>query len=227
MARRPRNYLKGYTYHLVQRGVNRARTFFKPEDYFYYLTLWRDYSTRTDLQVHAYCLMGNHVHFLVTPQKNDSISNTTRLVGSRYAAWINKQNSRTGTLWEGRHWSSLIDSDNYLLRCYRYIELNPVRARLCLVPEGYLWSSYHLNTGSDTGWLEPHPLFLELGSDQHLRSEIYAEFVKEDTSQAEVTMFNKGFLTNRPTAEHEFIKQVETRHGISFGQGYIGRPWSR
>ena len=152
IPRRARTYLPGYPYHIVQRGNNREVCFIEPENYQYYLLLWQELAKRYGVSVHAYCLMINHIHFLVTPWRESAISNTMKVVGSRYAQYINLLYKRTGTLWEGRHRSSLVQSERYLLTCYRYIELNPVRARMVDHPEEYRWSSYGVNAWGDESW---------------------------------------------------------------------------
>ncbi len=136
MPRRARCYLPGYPYHIVQRGNNREACFIEPENYQFFLELWQQLSVRYQVRVHAYCLMTNHIHFLATPEFDDSISQTMKMIGSRYAQYINKTYRRTGTLWEGRHRSSLVQSDRYLLVCQRYIELNPVRLGWWIGPRG-------------------------------------------------------------------------------------------
>jgi putative transposase len=156
MPRRARHYIPHLPYHLVQRGNNREPCFVEPENYQLYLALWQELSERYGVAVHAYCLMTNHVHFLVTPGSDDAISKLMKNVGSRYAQYINRKYRRTGTLWEGRHKSSLIQSERYLLTCYRYIELNPVRAAMVKRPEEYRWSSYNANAWEDSSWLKPH-----------------------------------------------------------------------
>ena len=145
MPGRKRMYLAGLPYHLVQRGNNREVCFVEPENYQYYLQLWKECSKRYRIAVHAYCLMTNHIHFLVTPENSDSISRAMSVIGSRYAYYFNKTYKRTGTIWEGRHKSSLIQSDRYFLTCCRYIELNPVVAGMVNKPEEYKWSSYLAN----------------------------------------------------------------------------------
>ena len=135
MPRRKRMYLPGYPYHIVQRGYNREACFVEPENYQYYLGLWKECTRRYGLAVHAYCLMTNHIHFLVTPDSEGSISRAMQVVGSRYAYYLNKSYRRTGTVWEGRHKSSLVQSERYLLTCMRYIELNPVVASMVEKPE--------------------------------------------------------------------------------------------
>jgi putative transposase len=141
MPRRARLYLPELPYHIVQRGNNREACFIEPENYQFYLELWKEISKRYGALVHSYCLMTNHIHFLVTPTTDTSISNTMKVVGSRYAQYINKKYGRTGTLWEGRHRSSLVQSEKYFLVCCRYIELNPLRSGMVGVPEEYQWSS--------------------------------------------------------------------------------------
>lgn len=126
MPRRPRNYLPGFPHHVVQRGNNRETCFIASENDQFHLDLWKALSRRHGVAVHADRLMTNHIHFLVTPESKASISSTLKVAASRYAQYINKKYHRTGTLWEGRHRSSLVQSERYLLTCTRYIELNPV-----------------------------------------------------------------------------------------------------
>lgn len=137
MPRRPRMYLPGLPYHLVQRGNNRKACFFDSADREHYLDLLSQTSQLYGVAIHAYVLMTNRIHLLLTPEQSESISRLTRVVGSRYAQYVNKKYSRTGTLWEGRHKSSPVDTQTYLLKCYRYIELNPVRARMVDKPDEY------------------------------------------------------------------------------------------
>lgn len=145
MLRRARMYLTGLPYHIVQCGNNREACFIESENYQFYLELWKELAIRYGVTVHAYCLMTNHVHFLATPDDENAISRTMKVVGSRYAQYVNKKYRRTGTLWEGRHRSSLVQSERYLLTCMRYIECNPVRAQMVTRPEEYRWSSYGTN----------------------------------------------------------------------------------
>ena len=163
MPRRARMYILGFPYHVIQRGNNREACFIEPENYIFYLELWKKLSKRYGVAVHAYCLMTNHIHFLVTPEDEEAISKMMKSVGSRYAQYINLKYKRTGTLWEGRHRSSLVQTEKYLLRCYRYIELNPVRADIVKRPEEYKWSSYGVNAWGDDSWLVPHEEYLRLG----------------------------------------------------------------
>ncbi len=126
MPRRPRQYLPGMPYHVRQRGNNRQACFFENDDRRVYLNLLQTVLKRYDVSLHAYVLMTNHVHLLMTPVAADGVSRSMQVLASRYAHHINKKYGRTGSLWEGRHKSSAVQSDRYLLTCYRYIEMNPV-----------------------------------------------------------------------------------------------------
>jgi len=128
MPRKPRVYLSGVPCHVIQRGNDRQPCFYSEEDYVFYLECLYDACKRYKVNLHAYVLMTNHVHLLVTPRVADGISRVMQSIGRRYVQYVNVTYKRSGTLWEGRHKSSLVDADNYLLSCYRYIEMNPVRA---------------------------------------------------------------------------------------------------
>lgn len=145
MARLPRYFLPGQPQHVIQRGNNRNIIFAGENDYRFYLECLADASGKHSCDIHAYVLMTNHVHLLLTPHHKDSIAKTLQSVGRRYVQYFNHVYQRTGTLWEGRYKATLIDSEAYLLTCYRYIELNPVRAGLVSHPREYPWSSYRLH----------------------------------------------------------------------------------
>ena len=145
MPRKPRFFLPDVPVHVVQRGNNRQAVFFDDSDYRAYLSWIREGCERYGCEIHAYVLMTNHVHLLATPQATNSISRMLQYVGRRYVPYINHTYGRTGTLWEGRFKASLIHAEGYLLTCYRYIELNPVRAQMVEAPELYRWSSFRAN----------------------------------------------------------------------------------
>jgi len=174
MGRRPRINLVGVPQHVIQRGNNREPCFYSNEDYTAYLEFLKIAAEKTNCHVHAYVLMTNHVHLLVTPMEDYGVSALMQSLGKRYVQYINKTYKRTGTLWEGRFKSSLVDSNNYLFTCMRYIELNPVRAHMIDVPSEYCWSSYSFNAMSIVNeLLIPHPLYLELGSTSEERCYAY------------------------------------------------------
>ena len=145
MPRQPRLEIPGIPVHVTQRGVNRCAVFLDDDDRQHYLKLLAASEQRHALQIHAYVLMGNHVHLLISSEKAGALSKAMRQVGQNYVSTFNRRHRRTGTLWEGRFKSCLVDSNRYLLTVYRYIELNPVRAAMVELPEHYSWSSVHAN----------------------------------------------------------------------------------
>ena len=132
MPGKPGMYLPSIPGHVVQRGNDRDPSFFEEENYLSFLDCLKDACGRYDVAVHAYILMTNHIHLLMTPSTDSGISRVMQLLGNRYVQYINKKYRKTGTLWEGRHKASLIDAEQYLLTCYRYIEMNPVRVNVLL-----------------------------------------------------------------------------------------------
>lgn len=224
VPRRSRMYIPELPYHIVQRGNNREACFIEPEDYRFYLDLWEKLSMRYGCIVHAYCLMGNHIHFLVTPAHKTSISNTMKVVGSRYAYYFNKSYARTGTLWEGRHRSSLVQSDRYLLTCMRYIELNPVRACMVERPEAYRWSSYGKNGWGDPGWIQSHDEYLRLGDTGNVRCYAYRELFKSQLSEEDLHRIRKAAHYCQPVGNARFRQQIEQQYGVVLGQVRRGRP---
>ena len=184
--------------HITQRGHNRRDCFLHDTDYLVYLSLLRDLSAQTCCELHAYCLMTNHVHLLLTPSNRLSCASLMRNLGQRYVQYFNKRYQRSGTLWEGRFRSSLVDSALYVVGCYRYIERNPVRARMVASPGDYAWSSYDGNSGrSPNAILTPHAEYLALGLDDAGRHAGYKALVAEEDSPAFLTAIrdatNGGF----------------------------------
>jgi len=227
MPRRARNYIPGLPYHIVQRGNNREACFIEPENYQYYLELWRQLSRRYGAKVHAYCLMTNHVHILATPETKKALSDAMKVVGSRYAQYMNLKYKRTGTLWEGRHRSSLVQSEKYLLSCYRYIELNPVRAGMVLRPEEYRWSSYGVNAWCDEDWLTPHEEYLRLGNNPNARAHAYRELFRVQLSEQDLHLFRKAAHYSHPVGDDRFKAQIEAKYGIVLGNMRRGRPGNK
>ncbi|MCO6413575.1 MAG: transposase [Thiogranum sp.] len=224
MPRRARMYIPGIPYHVVQRGNNREACFLEPENYRVYLELWKKVSPRYGVAVHAYCLMTNHVHFLLTPQHPASISDTMKVVGSRYARYINLRYRRTGSLWEGRHRASMVQSERYLLTCHRYIELNPVRAGIVKRPEQYPWSSYGANAWGDRGWLTPHPEYLRLGGDTEQRCRAYRNLFSLYFCNDDLHLIRKAAHYCQPVADDRFRRQIEAKYGLRAGYMQRGRP---
>ncbi len=164
MPRKRRFFLPGVPVHVVQRGNNRQAVFFDDNDYRAYLDWLGRAAGEHRCSIHAYVLMTNHVHLLMTPADGQAISATLQALGRRFVPCINHSYRRTGTLWEGRFKASPVQQEGYLLACYRYIELNPVRAQMVDKPDDYPWSSYRVNAlGEHNPLLSPHPLYLALG----------------------------------------------------------------
>ena len=179
MPRRKRNFAAGVPVHVIQRGNNRQRCFSQCRDCRSYLAALRETSVEYEVDVHAYVLMPNHVHLLATPAGKDGISRMMQQLGRKYVAYYNKAHNRTGTLWEGRFRSSVIASNRYLLACYRYIEMNPVRAGLVESPEQFEWSSHRVNAFDHPSELvSPHPIVSKLGACAETRNRAYRGLFK-------------------------------------------------
>jgi putative transposase len=184
MPRHPRLDLPGVPQHVVQRGNNRQPCFLREQDYRCYLTQLGEAARSHDCRIHAYVLMTNHVHLLMTPAAVGAVSLTMQSLGRRYVGYINATYRRTGTLWEGRYKSCLIDSQRYLMTCYRYIELNPVRAAMVETPGTYPWSSYRFNAhGSSDALIQPHEDYLALGGTTEQRCAAYQALFLEAIGQ--------------------------------------------
>ena len=174
MARLPRFVITGHPQHVIIRGNNRNPIFNSDEDYRFYLDKLQDACTKHQCAVHAYVLMTNHVHLLITPHTEDGISKTMQMLGRYYVQYFNFTHNRTGTLWEGRYKASLVDSEAFALTCYRYIELNPVRADMVQHPAEYPWSSYRCNAlGQANPLITPHYLYAALGDSVEARQSAY------------------------------------------------------
>ncbi|MDH5632412.1 MAG: transposase [Gammaproteobacteria bacterium] len=176
MPRLPRYVLPGQPQHVIQRGNNRCPIFVADEDYGCFRHYLREASQRQGCHIHAWVFMTNHIHLLVTPDGENSIGKTMQSVGRRYVQYFNTTYQRTGTLWEGRYKATLIDTEQYLFTCYRYIELNPVRANMVSHPGEYRWSSYHYNAlGKADSLIDPHERYLALGSQADKRQAVYRD----------------------------------------------------
>ena len=228
MPRRPRMYLPGIPAHIVQRGINRAPCFFRENDYRIYLNALDTALKRYRVSLHAFVLMTNHVHLLMTPEDEDGISRVMALLGSYYVRYVNKTYERTGTLWEGRHHSSLIETSSYLFRCYRYIELNPCRARVVKRPDAYPWSSYAHNAGGSLeSTIIEHDEYRSLGGCPSVRQQTYRGFFAEELSEQDVCEFREASTYNYPLGSEGFRKNIERQLGRPIGHCRVGRPFSK
>jgi putative transposase len=197
MARRPRVFLKGAAHHIVQRGNNRCDIFRSAEDYKLLLQLLSDTSVEFNLQIHAYVLMTNHVHFLATPSRATTIAATMQAIGRVYVPYYNGKYQRTGALFEGRYRSTIVTSETYFMTCMRYIELNPVRAGLCSGPESYRWSSYASHAlGRPDGLLTNHELYRRLGEHTPDRCHKWRALCADHVSDPELDRMRRDLKGN-------------------------------
>ena len=225
MPRKPRMYVPGMPAHVVQRGNNRRPTFFDDQDYDYYLEVLSKGLVRYRADLHAYALMTNPVHMLITPGREDSIARVFQHVGRLYVLYVNKKYRRTGSLWEGRYKCSLVDADKYLLTCYRYIELNPVVAGMVEKPEEYRWSSYLVNgVGMRSQLIQPHDIYLGLGDEIESRCRRYRELFETEIADESVHKIRKALKFNYPLGNDKFRQEIENYLGRTIGKMEGGRP---
>ncbi|MGB5766265.1 MAG: transposase [Arenicellales bacterium] len=209
MARLPRIVVPGLPLHIIQRGNNRLPVFFVEEDYRYYLNTLTEVSLRYGCAVHAFVLMTNHVHLLMTPEADESVSRCMQALGRKYVRYINDSYGRTGTLWEGRFKSALIDSDRYFLTCYRYIELNPVRANMVAEPGDYQWSSYRSNArGHQDDLITPHEKYIELGADSKERQQTYKQLFSFYTEEDRLNIIRDATQTGAIIGNEKFKQEI-------------------
>jgi putative transposase len=214
MARPARFCLPGQPQQVIQRGNNRDPVFFGEGDYRFYLACLAEACERFDCHLHAYVLMTNHVHLLVSPMSEDGLPRAMQSVGRRYAQFINWRRERTGTLWEGRYRSCAIDGDSYFLVCSRYIELNPVRAAMVAGPADYPWSSFKANAwGRADPLVRPHSLYLSLGTTAAERCQAYRSLFEQQVSEAALGEIRVATQRGWPLGGHGFRDAVEQRCG--------------
>ncbi len=225
MPRRLRLALAGVAVHLIQRGNNRGACFFGDQDYVRYLDHLVEFAPKFGCAVHAFVLMTNHVHLLLTPQQADGPSRLMQRVGQHYVQYVNRTYRRSGTLWEGRFRSCLAQSEDYVLACYRYIELNPVRAGMVRHPADYRWSSYRANgQGTLSSIVTPHEEYMRLGANAAARCEVYRALVSEQLDLDVVTMIREATNGNIALGNERFRAEIEATLGRRAGRGTPGRP---
>ncbi len=198
MARLPRLFVEGMTQHVIIRSKNHANIFVNAEDYQFYLGCLEDAAARYRCAIHAYVLMPNHVHLLVTPEAKQSLSRTLQSIGRRYAQYYNQSFESSGSIWDSRYKATIIDSKTYLLTCMRYIELNPVRHELANHPKSYPWSSYKYNAlGEKSPLLAPHKFYRKLGRSIEARQTAYRGLFRARLSKIDIEAIreatNKGW----------------------------------
>jgi putative transposase len=211
MARLPRLNLPNIPQHVIQRGHNRSASFFADDDYTVYLDKLKFYGRRYQVAIHSYVLMTNHVHLLMTPETETGVSQLMQALGRYYVRYINQTYQRTGTLWEGRYKSTLVDSDTYFLTVSRYIELNPVRAGMVDHPSAYPWSSYRHNAiGKLIELVTPHALYLSLGKTDKARQHHYQALFENPMTDATLEEIRSSINKAWVLGDDRFKRQIET-----------------
>jgi putative transposase len=225
MARMSRLAVAGYPHHLIQRGNNRAAVFLDDEDRARYLGLLREAAAAAKVALHAYVLMDNHVHLLGTPAAADGMSRMMQTLGRNYVGWFNHRHQRSGTLWEGRFRSSVIESDGYLLACMRYIELNPVRAGLAASAADYAWSSarHHIGVVRDA-LVSDHALYWGLGNTPFEREASWRRFLEQPVAAGEQRELREASHAGRPLGSASFLAELAAVAGRRVAPGRRGRP---
>jgi putative transposase len=225
MARQPRFTVPDYPHHIIQRGNNRQAIFLGDADYKAYLGLLLEASRQHNVVVHSYVLMTNHVHLLATPQDDVGLSLMVQQVGRSYVRLFNKQYARTGTLFEGRYKSTLIQTERYLLACMAYIDLNPVRAGMVAQPQDYAWSSYRHYAGLRSDPLvTPHPQFWTLGNTPFAREAAYGALVLAGLSGTYERALTLATRRSGALGEEDFLMELEKTTQKRVRPGLKGRP---
>jgi len=225
MPRQPRYFLPGIPQHVITRGVDRQATFFENDDYALYKDALKRNADRYGCSIHAYVLMTNHVHLLLTPDSERSIPITMQGMGRDYVQRINERYGRTGTLWQGRYKACLVQDDLYLLHCQRYIELNPVRAGMVSDPADYPHSSYRRNAlGSHDPVISPHTSYIELSDTDSVRRQHYRGLFESGLNRELIDEIRKTTNACRVLGNPTFTEQIETMLNRRVRPGKMGRP---
>lgn len=227
MARLPRLTVPGYPHHVIQRGNNRQPIFTSQADDEFFLDLLDENARKFGVAIHAYVLMGNHFHLLVTPQTDTALPQMMQAIGRRYVRYFNDAQQRSGTLWEGRYKATLIQADRYLLACMVYIDLNPVRAGLVGQARDYPWSSHahYIGLRMDK-LLTPHPLYWALGNTPFAREAAYAGLVQAGVSAAQLEDLTQSTLHGWALGEAGFVDELQKRTSRRLSKTSAGRPLS-
>ena len=225
MARLPRLSRPGYPHHIIQRGNNRQAIFSSAADYRHLLELLRTHARECQVAVHAYVLMSNHFHLLLTPQEADGLPRMMQAVGRSYVQYFNRKQQRTGTLWEGRYRSTVLQTERYLLQCMAYIDLNPVRAAMVAGPQDYPWSSYAHYTGQRADPLvSPHPLYWEMGNTPFAREAAYQTWVQAGVDGSAQQALTDATLRGWALGEADFVAALQKRTERRISKSKAGRP---
>ena len=227
MARLPRLTVPGYPHHVIQRGNNRQTIFREPADYEFMLDLLVEQSKKFQVAVHAYVLMGNHFHLLATPQTDKGLPAMMQAVGRSYVRYFNRRYQRSGTLWEGRYRSTIVQSERYLLACMAYIDLNPVRAGMVANPGDYPWSGYAHSMGRRNDPLvTPHALYWQLGNTPFAREAAYGALVQAGIGGQDQVQISQSVHSGWALGGADFIAALQQNTDRRVAKGRAGRPVS-
>lgn len=223
MSRTARLRIPGYPLHVVQRGHNRERCFFDRSQFELYLGLLGEFGREHGCSIHAYVLMPNHVHLLLSQRDPWAITRLMRSVNQRYVQHVNRSCKRTGSTWQGRYWASIVDTDDYFFICHRYVEQNPVRARLVADAGEYLWSSHgHNAQGAASLVVTPHELYLDLGTNDEARSAAYRAMFADALSDGQLQRIREAVQGGRPLGSEAFLENISARLGVRTSRGKPG-----
>ena len=225
MPRQPRYALPNIPQHVIQRGNNRQPVFFDATDYRVYLDCVRVAAEQSATDVHAYVLMTNHVHLLVTPRQVNGVAKIMQSIGRRYVYYINTTYQRTGTLWEGRYKACLVEAEPYFFTCSRYIELNPVRAGMVADPAAYPWSSYQWHASGETDRVvTDHELYRALGRTPQERQSAYRALFQRTLEEGEIQKIRSTLHQCRVLGTERFQDTMERVLSRRVRSGKAGRP---
>ena len=228
MARLPRLNLPGYPQHIIQRGNNRQAIATSATDYQTLLALIDDNARKFAVAVHAYVLMGNHFHLLATPETAEALPQMMQAIGRRYVRYFNDSQGRSGTLWEGRYRSTVIQPEAFLLACMAYMDLNPVRHALVTQARDYPWSSHGHYAGLRVDRLvTPHPLFWTLGNTPFAREAAYAEMVHAGVATDSQLALTQSALSGWALGDTAFVADLQTRTSRRISKALPGRPTTK
>lgn len=228
MARQPRLTVAAYPHHVIQRGNDRQAIVRDDADRTRLLVLWQEHAQTFKVAIHAYVVMDNHFHLLVTPETDEGLPLMMQAVGRAYVRYFNLRHQRTGTLWEGRYRSNLIESERYLLACMVYIDLNPVRAGMVDQPADFKWSSYRHSIGQVSDKLvTPHALFWGLGNTPFAREAAYAELVQAGLAQSEKDQLTQSALSGWALGSADFVSALQQSTMRRLLPGKAGRPFKK
>jgi putative transposase len=225
MARKPRLFVASVPYHVIQRGNNKNPIFLSDEDYLFFLVVLREAKIKHPCLIYSYCLMPNHFHLLLEPQEKENVSLFMKFTGAKYVHYFNRLYQRSGTLWEGRFRSSLIDKETYFVTCSSYIEMNPVRAGIVSSPELYRWSSYRIKAfGGKSPIVDFDSWYNSIGSDTEERQYKYRKFFQDTTTEETMQLIRKMTNKNGLIGSIGFKQDIEALLNKELTFAEPGRP---